>query len=197
MLTNIPNGFQARFFRETEGDNPPAIVSNGATLEIPCFVREITREDGATAYRWFPATVPNNGQNTEDLETCMQKSWSSLRKYFYGPADVQNEMRDDSTWEAHRQAVRSAFPKYAGEINTAETRFQDIKDSFWDVIDAVLRTKNLSRADLPAQPFNAEQMATWAKQKEIAAAVIQDATDKIAVISLDLLHNGRNWKELF
>ena len=197
MMNAIPSGFQTRFFRETEGDAIPTILNNGATIEIPCFIREVQREDGTTGYKWIPATIPNNGQNTSDYDTCVLKSWSSLRKFFYGAADIQNEMRDDSTWEAHRQAVRSAFPKYSGEVNTAKVRFLTIKIAFWEIIDDVLASVEKTRADLPAAPFNAEQMAAWASENNVPAAVIQEATDKIAVISLDLLHNGRNWKELF
>lgn len=197
MMNAIPSGFQTRFFRETEGDAIPTILNNGATIEIPCFIREVQREDGTTGYKWIPATIPNNGQNTSDYDTCVLKSWSSLRKFFYGAADIQNEMRDDSTWEAHRQAVRSAFPKYSGEVNTAKVRFLTIKIAFWEIIDDVLASVEKTRADLPAAPFNAEQMAAWAAENNVPAAVIQEATDKIAVISLDLLHNGRNWKELF
>lgn len=197
MLKQLPSGFQARFFRETEGDTLPAIRTNSAMLFVPCFVREVQREDGTIGYKWFDAIIVPTGVDTSDYDTFVQKSWSFLRQYFYGTPEAQNEMRDDSTWEAHRQGIRSAFPKYEGEINTAAARFKDIYDAFWAVADGVLATKHLTRDDLPAQPFNAEQMAAWAVQKEISADVIQEATDKIAVISLDLLHNGRNWKELF
>ena len=196
IINSIPAGIVTRFLREMETADVPVIWRESTMIFIPVFVRKETT-DGVDKYRFFNVPVAYTGQDIDDYEKCVRQSWASIRKFFYGAADIQNEMRDDSTWEAHRQAVRSAFPKYSGEVNTAKVRFLTIKIAFWEIIDDVLASVEKTRADLPAAPFNAEQMAAWASENNVPAAVIQEATDKIAVISLDLLHNGRNWKELF
>ena len=197
MMNAIPSGFQTRFFRETEGDAIPTILNNGATIEIPCFIREVQREDGTTGYKWIPATIPNNGQNTSDYDTCVQKSWSSLRKFFYGAADIQNEMRDDSTWEQHRQSVRSAFPKYEGEINAAVVRYDDIKKEFWDKIDAVLASVQKTRDKLPAMPFIDKDMFVWADQNKVPEDVIKSAEEVFVRVAINLGTIKRSWNELF
>ena len=197
MLTNIPNGFQTRFFRETEGNTLPAITENCRMLLVPCFIRQFTRDDGSTGYKWIYAIIVPNGNDITDYDTFIAKSWSFLRKFFYSTPEAQSEMRDDSTWEAHRQAVRSAFPKYPGEVNTAEVRFTAIKTAFWTAIDTVLASVEKTRAELPEMPFNDTQMIAWAEENEVPAAVIQTAKETFERVSLNLLHNGRNWKELF
>ena len=196
MLTNIPPGFQIRYFQETEGDTYPQISVNGASVEYPAFVREITREDGTPSYKWIPAILPNNGHDTSDPDRFALLAWSDLRRFFYGPQAAQSEMRDDHAWEGHRQAVRSIFPKYTGEQNTAEARFQAIKTSFWETIDAALKEINVPRSELPAY-FTAETMLALAVSKGMEADRLAVYSQKFATLSLDLLHNDRNWIELF
>lgn len=109
-MTNIPTGFQTRYFIETESDSAPAIERDGANLVIPVFIRE----DGEK-FRYYRVPAKYTGQNLADYEQTLIKSYADIRKFLYGSAFAQFEMRDDNVWEAHRQAVRTAFPKHAEE----------------------------------------------------------------------------------
>lgn len=200
MLKPIPANLQTDFLTETRSDALPTITRDGDTVLYPAFIRaeESTDEGGNvhTEYRFFIVPVPYTGQNIDDEEEFALASYAALRKYFYGSQEAQAEMKDDKTWEAHRQAVRSAFPKYAGEINEQQARFDGIKTAFWTIIDAALETIHKTRADLPAY-FNAEEMLTFARANGMNEATIQTVTAQIEIVSLDLLHNNRNWSELF
>ena len=109
---------------------------------------------------------------------------------------MQAELRDDFVWEAHRQAVRSAFPKAAGAVNALAERFEAIKADFWATVDAACAAVGKTRADLPAS-FNGEQMIAWAAAAGMDAATIAGYTSHFAMTSLNLLQNNRNWDELF
>lgn len=112
--------------------------------------------------------------------------------------EEQSELRDDFVWEAHRQAVRSAFPKAAGAVNELAQRFKVIKATFWAAVDEVCSKVGKTRVDLPVSGgFNAEQMVAFAIENGMSAADIASYTSKFAIISLNLLQNNRNWDELF
>lgn len=200
MLKPIPANLKTDFLTETRSDALPTITRDGENVLYPAFIRaEQTTDEGGnvhTEYRFFIVPVPYTGQNIDDEETFALESYAALRKHFYGPQEVQAELRDDKTWEPHRQAVRSAFPKTAGEINVQQARFETIKRTFWQIIEAALATIQKTRADLPDY-FNAEEMLVWAQQNGMSAATISDVAAKVEVVSLDLLHNARNWSELF
>ena len=199
MLKPIPANLKTDFLTETRSDAMPTIKRDGANVIYPAFIRaeQITDESGTrTEYRFFLVTIPYTGQNLNDDAEFEIESYASLRKYFYGPQEAQAEMKDDKVWEPHRQAVRSAFPRYVGEINEQQARFDAIKTTFWQIIEAALATIQKTRADLPAY-FNAEEMLEWAQLNGMSAATISDVAAKVEVVSLDLLHNARNWSELF
>lgn len=200
MLKPIPANLQTDFLTETRSDALPTITRDGDTVLYPAFIRaeESTDEGGNvhTEYRFFIVPVPYTGQNIDDEEEFALASYAALRKYFYGPQGAQAEMKDDKTWEAHRQAVRSAFPKFAGEINEQQARFKAIYDAFWAIIDGALELIHKTRADLPKY-FNAEEMLAFARANGMNEATIQTVAAKIEIVSLDLLHNNRNWSELF
>lgn len=192
---NIPVGFQTRYFRELEGDVPPAIEKRGTTLFIPCFIRQEERE-GAVLYKWFTAEVPFRGQDVSDYDRCILQAAREIRAFFYATPAAQGEMRDDSTWEAHRQAVRSSFPKYPGEINEQQARFEAIKESFWETVDTALAEIHKTRSDLPGF-FTAETMLKFAVKNDMPSESIARYAQSFSTLSLNLLHNDRNWKELF
>lgn len=192
---NIPVGFQTRYFRELEGDVPPTIEKRGTTLFIPCFIRQEERE-GVPLYKWFTAEVPFRGQDFSDYDRCILQAACEIRAFFYATPAAQGEMRDDATWEAHRQAVRSSFPKYPGEINTAMVRWNEIKTTFWATIDTVLESVGKDRSVLPDY-FNDSYMVEWAIQNKVPADVMKAAEEVLVRVSLNLNANGRNWKELF
>lgn len=191
IINNIPAGIVTRFLTETESADVPAIWREGTTLFIPVLVRQT--ENG---YRCFIVPVQYVGQDYFNYAKCVQQSYAPIRKFFYGTAEAQNEMKDDHIWEQHRQAVRSAFPKYEGEQNTAQARFEEIKDTFWETVDMVLESVEKTRADLPAY-FNDTAMIEWAEQNEVPADVIKSAEEVFMRVSSNLLMNDRNWIELF
>ena len=192
----VPVGFQTRYFHTTSASDYPVIVREGNMLIIPCFIEAEEREDGGSNYTFYAVPVPFRGQDYSDYDKCVLKSWSDLRAFFYGSTAAQNEMRDDHVWEAHRQAVRSAFPKHTGDGNPAQDRFQAIYDAFWDTIDAALEDMGKDRSVLPSF-FTAEYMLEYAKANGMTSTNITKYTQAFSTISLDLLHNDRNWAELF
>ena len=191
----VPVGFQTRYFHTTSASDYPQIVREGNLLTIPCFITEETREDESVNYTFYAATIPYRGQDYSDYDKCVLKSWSDLRAFFYGPVEAQNEMRDDHKWEAHRQAVRTWFPKYAGEVNLAVARFNQIKASFWAIVDDALAEMGETREALPAY-FTAEDMIEFATGK-MTATKITNYKMQFMVVSHNLEMNDRNWLELF
>jgi len=191
----VPVGFQTRYFHTTSASDYPVIVREGNMLIIPCFIEAEAREDGGENYTFYAVPVPFRGQDYSDYDKCVLKSWSDLRKFFYGSTAAQNEMRDDHVWEAHRQAVRSYFPKYAGEVNLAVARFNAIKESFWEIVDAALAEMGESRSALPAY-FTAEYMIEFATGK-LTATKITKYEMQFMIVSHNLEMNDRNWLELF
>lgn len=190
-MTNIPTGFQSKYFQETESDTAPVIERDGATLIIPVCIRE-----AGETFRYYRVPVKYSGQDISNYEQTVLKSYSDIRRFFYGDAAVQGEMRDDHTWEAHRQAVRSAFPKHDGDTNPAEVRFAAIKTDFWATIDAACSEVGKTREDLPDY-FDAETMLEFAADNGMSASNIAKYAQKFITLSLDLVHNDRNWSELF
>ena len=201
MFKPIPANLKTDFLVETQSDAMPEIQRDGSNVLYPAFVRMETITDPETGeerknYRYFIVSIPYTGQQLDDPQAFELANYAALRKFFYGPQEVQAELRDDKAWEPHRQAVRSSFPKTIGEINEQQVRFESIKVAFWEIIDAALATIEKSRSDLPDY-FNAEEMLAWAQANGMDAATIQAVAAQVEIVSLDLLHNARNWQELF
>ena len=202
IITELPAGFHPEFFRETESDAAPMLRREGMTVYFPAFVRAITNENdeyGITVtYRYFDVPIPFTGQDLTNEDEFAFVNYAAIRKFFYGTQEMQAELRDDFVWEAHRQAVRSAFPKAAGAVNELAQRFKVIKATFWAAVDEVCSKVGKTRVDLPVSGgFNAEQMVAFAIENGMSAADIASYTSKFAIISLNLLQNNRNWDELF
>lgn len=119
-----------------------------------------------------------------------------MRKYFYGPWNVQNEQQLKGTFAAHQYAVKIAFPKFAGESLQEVNRFRVIYQEFWTTIDEATALVGKTRSDLP-EVFNAEEMLSWARQNGMSETNIAEYAQVFSVISLNLLQNGRNWQEMF
>lgn len=201
-IDTLPAGFHPEFFRETESFTAPEIRREGMTVYFPAFVRAITNkndEDGITVmYRYFDVPIPFTGQDLTNKDEFAFVNYAAIRKFFYGTQEMQAELRDDFVWEAHRQAVRSAFPKAKGAVNELAQRFKTIKATFWATVDEVCSKVGKTRADLPVSGgFNAEQMVAFAIENGMSAADIASYTSKFTIISLNLLQNNRNWDELF
>ncbi len=185
-----------RYFRFDTAAEQPTITREGNLVTIPAFIEEEQREDGGASFSFVPAKVPFRGQDLSDYDKCVLQSWSDLRRFFYGSTEMQNELKDDHAWEEYRQTVRSEFPKYAGEINRAEARFNAIKQEFKEAVRAALAEIKVDESTLPSI-FDAEYMLNLADAKGMSKEHIDNYTEIFSRISLDLLHNDRNWAELF
>ncbi len=199
-LTEIPKNLQTDFLTETHCDVMPEIRREGANVIYPAFVREetITGEDDSTrtGYRFFRVEVPYTGQNLTDEAAFVYASYAAIRKHFYGDFSVQNEQMLKGTFAAHQYAVRVAFPKSATEVIEAVERFNAIKIEFWNAVDAACALMGCTRSDLP-EHFTAEQMLAFATTHGMSADKIAEYAQISSVVSLNLLHNGRNWDELY
>lgn len=116
VLSEIPEGLQVKYLRETESTVLPEIRREGKNVVFPAFVRETRRQDPngeneQTMYHYYDVPVLYSGQNLKDYAGFARRSYAEIRRFFYGSAAAQNEMRDDNLWDAHREAVRTAFPK--------------------------------------------------------------------------------------
>jgi len=199
-ITEIPANLQTDFLTESRSDDMPEIRREGANVIYPAFVREetITGEDDSTrtGYRFFRVEIPFTGQNLSDESAFIHASYAAIRKHFYGDFAVQNEQMLKGTFMAHQYAVRLAFPKSDGEVIEAVTRFNAIKTEFWTAVDAACVLMGCTRSDLPER-FTAEQMVSFATAHGMTADKIAEYAQTFSVISLNLLHNGRNWDELY
>lgn len=199
-LTDIPAGLQTGFLKETESSVMPEIRREGNKVYFPAFIRKITRSfprgEAYDFYRYFEIPVAYVGQNLQDYDAFAIASYAGIRKYFYGPPEVQLEQQLKGTFASHQYAVRAAFPKTSGEVIPAVERFQDIRTRFWETVDAACTDIGKTRADLPER-FNSEMMLTFASSNGMTLKNIAEYAQKFMIVSLNLLQNGRNWDELF
>ncbi|MGE4301067.1 MAG: hypothetical protein AB7F40_05625 [Victivallaceae bacterium] len=193
---DIPANLQTDFLTETVSLTEPAIRREGGKIIFPAFVRIEPDDDGNTRYRYFEVPCANRGQSLTDYAACAIAGYADLRRHFYGPAAVQLEQQLKGTFTAHQYAVRAAFPKSAGEVQAAVVRFEEIRTAFWNLVDAAAAAIGKTRADLP-EYFDAETMQEWAALNGMSADAIAGYAVRFEAVSLDLLHNGRNWGELF
>lgn len=199
IISALPQGFQKKYFRETESETAPQIRRQGMRILFPAFIRMQTvsvQNEERTVYHYFQVPVTYTGQDLSDYEAFAITSYAAIRKFFYGPPDVQNELRDDFIWEAHRQSVRSAFPKKQNQVNALAQRFTEIKNMFWNSVDTACALVGKTRQDLP-QHFNAQQMLAWAQQNGMPQQAIATYSQIFSMISLNLLQNNRNWDQMF
>lgn len=192
IITSIPADFDVSFLKETVSMTEPEIRREGKNLVFPALIRE--SNDGE--FRYFEVTIPFVGQPIDDYEACAFACYADLRKFFYGSWSVQMEQQLKGTFAKHQYAVRQVFPKYEGEVPAGVARFEAIKTDFWDTIDEATAKVGKTRADLPPT-FNAEEMLAWARENGMDTEDIATYAQVFSAISLNLLHNGRNWAELF
>lgn len=187
------------FLVETQSDALPTLQRDGANIIYPAFIREetIIDEGGERKnYRYFIVVIPFTGQPLDDDAAFEIAAYAELRKHFYGPQEAQSEMKDDNAWEAHRLAVREAFPKYRGEEIPQIARFEEIKTKFWALVDNVLAATGKTREELPSY-FNSTTMLEFAEEAKMSADTIRDLSVQFQGINSDLNSNHRNWSELF
>lgn len=195
-LTAVPAGLQLDRLGlcEVRTADAPHIRIEKGQVHYPAFIRET--EEGQ--YAFYDVVFPKTREcDWENYTATGYAYYRELRKHFYGDALVQAEMTSDQLCQGHIAAVKSAFPKYEGEIPEMITRFETIKSEFWAAVDAVLEELGLTRSDLPPMPFNAETMVEWGMEHGITPDQMTQCSATFSAVSLNLLHNGRNWNELF
>lgn len=198
-MSNIPKGLQTYFLNETESEERPIIRREGANIIIPILIREETKTDESgdrTIFKFFNVETAYTGQDIENYEKCCIQSYAAIRSFLYGSPAVQSEMRDDDIWEAHRLAVRAAFPKYRGEVQPRQDRFMQIVREFWAAVRVAAASVGKTRADLPDY-FNDSDMLTWAAANNVPADVIATTEEIMFRVASNLNANHRNWSELF
>lgn len=190
LFQEIPADIETGMLTESVSDTAPAIRREGGKLVIPVFARQ--KDDG---YHYFEIPVEYRGQNTTDYAACSLSSYAELRAAFYGDWRVQNEQILKGTFTAHQYAVKRCFPKCQTEEFENVSRFETIRTTFWQAVDSALQEMGETRAVLPDR-FDAEWMLAHVENR-LSAARIGYYRDIFSVVSLNLLHNRRNWEELF
>lgn len=206
LITSLPGGLLPPF-AESESNELPVVRIEGKDIVIPVLCRKETRyeytedeEESAReveVFRYWEVRTRYLGGDIEDYDFICRNHYAGIRQAFYGSPEYQADIDYDHNLTAHVLAVKDTFRK-PGQTTPPDgiARWESVKASFWSVIDAVLESVQKTRADLPAY-FNAEQMNTWASENDVPEAVRKTAAEAISVISLDMLHNSRNWSELF
>ena len=177
-------------------------------IVIPVLVRKETREifiqDGeeeytgeVDVYRYFEVRTAFDGGDITDYAGICSKYWKQLREAFYGSPEFQADLDYDHRLTGHVLAVKDTFRK-PGQVAPPDgiARWTAVKESFWTIVRAALVLMDMDESELPAY-FNAEYMLELAQDKGLTQAQITSFAAQLQVISLDMLHNGRNWSELF
>ena len=198
-LTNIPVGLQTDFLQESQSDFIPVITRDGATVFFPAFIRLVTVEQDDTTkqvFKYFQVELPFTGQDLKDYDKFMYQSYAELRKFFYGPTEVQLEQQLKGTFGAHQYAVRRAFPKTKNEVIAGVERLKEIRTQFWGLIDEATALAGKTRADLP-EVFSSDELKYYAVQWQLPTDAIINYTIQFTLISTNLLQNCFNWSDLF
>jgi len=206
LITTIPGGLVPPF-SEDEATELPVVRVEGREIVIPVLCRKETRyeytedeEESARevdVFRFFEVRTKYLGGDVNDYDAICRTHYAGIREAFYGSPEFQADIDFDHKLTGHILAVKDVFRK-PGQTEPPEgiARWEQVKASFWAIIDAVLESVQKTRADLPAY-FNAEEMNAWASENSVPESVRKTAAEAISVVSLDMLHNGRNWSELF
>lgn len=196
-LATVPEGMVLTAFREWEDASLPWIWVDGDTLSIPVLVRSVPVSGGeGQLYAFYAVEMPFKGRVFDSYQDACCKCYRELRRYFYGPVDFENGLRDDNLWTRHRLAVKAAFPKFPGEVQQSIVRYNSLKESFWRAVDSALSTIGKTRGDMP-RTFTGEYMLAYAQENGMDPTLVSQMTLFVETLSLNLLHNGRNWAELF
>ena len=206
LITSLPGGLLPPF-AETESLELPVVRVEGKDIVIPVLCRKETRyeytedeEESAReveVFRYWEVRTRYLGGDVEDYDFICRNHYAGIRSAFYGSPEYQADIDYDHNLTAHVLAVKDAFRK-PGQTTPPDgiARWNAVKTAFWTLIDAALESIGKTRDDLPAY-FNAEELIALARENGMSEADIQAVGAQIEVVSLDMLHNGRNWSELF
>lgn len=198
VVESLPEGLRLSSFTELTDSELPWIWRDGDVLSIPVLVRAFPppNEGEEGLFRYYEVRMPWLGRSFRSYRDWCIGCYSDIRRHFYGTPEFEAGLRDDYRWTAHMLAVKTAFPKYPGETQEGIARYSALKTAFWTSVDAALATVGKTRDDLPPS-FTGEWMLTQAKEWGMSDELIAQMTLFMETLSLNLLHNGRNWSELF
>lgn len=147
-------------------------------------------------FHYYEVRTAFEGGDISNYTEILSLYWKPLREAFYGSPEFQADLEYDHRKTAHILAVKDTFRK-PGQTSAPDgiARWTAVKQAFWTVVDAALEEMKMTRDQLPAY-FNAEYMLELAKTK-LTAEKIETLTTMLEMVSFDMLHNGRNWSELF
>ena len=206
LITSLPGGLLPPF-AETESNELPVVRVEGKDVVIPVLCRKETRyeytegeEESAReveVFRYWEVRTRYLGGDVNDYDFICRNHYSGIRSAFYGSPEYQADIDYDHNLTAHVLAVKDAFRK-PGQTTPPEgiARWEQIKSSFWAIIDEVLESVGKTRDDLPAY-FNDTAMFEWAKKNKVPNTVIEKAETELLLVSSNLGANKRNWEELF
>lgn len=206
LIEKLPDGLRPPL-PESESGTLPVVRIEGRDIVIPVLVRKETRyeytpdeEESAReveVFLYFDIRTKYLGGDPEDYAAICRTHYAGLREALYGSAEYQDGLDYDHDLTAHVLAVKDAIRK-PGQTDPPDgiARWESVKADFWRLIDAALYCIGKTRDDLPAY-FNAEELLTLARENGMTEAQITSFAGQMQVVSLDMLHNGRNWSELF
>ena len=206
IITSLPGGLVPPF-AANEATDLPVVRVEGREIVIPVLVRRETRyeytegeEESAReieVYVYFEVRTKYLGGDVNDYEAICRTHYAGLREAFYGTAEYQADLEYDHKKTGHILAVKNTFRK-PGQTTPPDglARWNEIKEMFKSIIRDALAIIDKTAADLPPY-FNAEDLLILARENGMTEEQIAGFAARLQVVSLDMLHNGRNWSELF
>ena len=206
IITSLPGGLVPPF-AENESNELPVVRVEGKEIVIPVLCRRETRyeytEDEEESAReveifvYFEVRTKYLGGDVNDYDGICRTHYAGLREAFYGSAEYQADLEYDHKKTGHILAVKNTFRK-PGQTTPPDglARWDEIKEMFKAIIRDALAIIDKTAADLPPY-FNAEDLLTLARENGMTEEQIAGFAARLQVVSLDMLHNGRNWSELF
>ena len=172
------------------------VLVRSETMEIPVMGGEEDETEEVVFYRYFEVRTAFDGGDITDYAGIVSAYWKPIREAFYGSPEFQADLDYDHRLTAHILAVKDTFRKPGQETPPdGIARWDSVKTAFWTIVDAALQEMGMTRDQLPDY-FNAEYMLELAEGK-LTKEKIASLTSMLQMVSFDMLHNGRNWSELF
>lgn len=201
IITSLPGGLVPPF-AANEATDLPVVRVEGREIVIPVLCRQETRHNYETdedycVYVFFTVRTKYLGGDVNDYDAICRTHYAGIRQAFYGTPKYQADLDYDHRLTAHILAVKDTFRKPGQEKSPdGIARWAAVKESFWAIVRAACSEMKMDVSELPAY-FNAEDMLALALEKGMSQSKIASFASQLQVISLDMLHNGRNWSELF
>lgn len=206
LIEKLPDGLRPPL-PESESGTLPVVRIEGRDIVIPVLVRKETRyeytpdeEESAReveVFLYFDIRTKYLGGDPEDYAAICRTHYAGLREALYGSAEYQDALDYDHEKTAHILAVKDAIRK-PGQTDPPDgiARWNQVKASFWALVDAACAEVGKTRDDLPGY-FNDVQMLQFASENGMTEARISYYTLMFGIANNNAGSNGRNWCEFF